>query len=489
MSFPAFFQGVTVNLFVLLGFIAFGVLVRELCSSRQRQVRVWQAGSLYGIMAFVAMLVPAVTAPGLIFDCRAGVIGAGALLGGPVTAAVSLPLPVVYRVIVGGAGTAPGVLEMILPAALGSAVHVWLRRRGLDWSVGRLVAASAGVGLISNGVVVAAVFLVWPALATEVGTNGYLILVLLNAPLSMALLSTLIWLEGAHYRAMGALADSERRMLHSQKMAAVGQLSRRIAHSFVNVLTTVMGHARLAREHADEPDTVADLMESVTSDVERVSSLTGELLAFSSPGSMRLRRMNLRRCLAGVEHILMETVGPEVKIEFDIRGKVGTVKVDPDRIEQAVVHMAVNASEAMGGQGTLTISVYRETPGKAERQRLQAGIHVKDRHMGAFGVIAVRDTGCGMKPETAERIFEPFFTTKKDRRNAGLGLATVYNIVQQHNGCIDVRTAYGQGTTFFIYLPIAGAKEARAGTGPAGHGESEACPQGAVVSDGRGAVE
>jgi signal transduction histidine kinase len=133
---------------------------------------------------------------------------------------------------------------------------------------------------------------------------------------------------------------------------------------------------------------------------------------------------------------------------------VGRVDLDPDRIEQAVVHLAINASEAMSGAGKLRITVRRADLSEAERRRLQATAGESDFHNGPFALLAVQDTGCGMSEEVASRLFEPFFTTKAHRENAGLGLATVYNIIRAHNGYIEVKTQPGRGTTFLIYMPV-----------------------------------
>jgi len=239
------------------------------------------------------------------------------------------------------------------------------------------------------------------------------------------------------------LAETERRMLGSQKMAAIGQLAYRVAHTMLNALTVIQNRAELTKADPRSPKRVVANMDEVIRTVGTVSNLMGELVAFAIPDALRLRQMRLDTCLEGVERLLGKTIGEEVTI-------------DPNRIEQLIVHLAINAVEAVAGRGQITISTYEISLSEEERTRLMAGLPACERHQGRFAVLEVRDTGCGMTAETAGRIFEPFFTTKADRKNAGLGLPTVYAIVQQHHGFIDVQTQPGCGSTFLIYLPVTG---------------------------------
>jgi signal transduction histidine kinase len=243
-------------------------------------------------------------------------------------------------------------------------------------------------------------------------------------------------------------------MLHSQKMAAVGQLARKVAHSFTNALTGIRGNADLARCDEGTTSEVKQLMDLIIASADRLARLTGDLLAFSSPGSLRVHRLDLGKCIQGIERMLRETLGPSIQMWIETESGVGRVDLDPDRIEQAVVHLAINASEAMSGAGKLRITVRRADLSEAERRRLQATAGESDFHNGPFALLAVQDTGCGMSEEVASRLFEPFFTTKAHRENAGLGLATVYNIIRAHNGYIEVKTQPGRGTTFLIYMPV-----------------------------------
>ncbi|MFC1462872.1 ATP-binding protein [Verrucomicrobiota bacterium] len=448
-----FLSGAVVNLFVLFGFVTLCALMRDVSEKRQRKVAAWEIGLLFGVMAVVAMLAAVETPEGMIFDCRAGVIGAGALLAGPLAALVSVPLPCAYRWLLGGEGALPGVMEVILPAIFGSICHLWLRRRHNTFSLSHVLLASLLTGLGANVFIFAFVMVHMPDSTGEMGLPGA-ILILLNAPVSMALLSTLVQLEKKHFEAVESLADSERRMLHSQKMAAVGQLSRKVAHTFANALTTILGSAQMVKDGSIDEASEKHLMGDVIETVGRLSYLTTELLSFSTPGSLRLRQMPLSKGTVGIRQFLGNSLPAGIEIVMEADKNAGDAMIDPDRIEQAILHMAVNAAEAMEGKGRLTVGVLCANLTDYEKEVLQAGIHGKDRHSGDFALLSVEDTGKGMDQEIVSRIFEPFFTTKEKRENVGLGLSTVYNIVQQHHGCIDVISRVGHGTTFLIYLPV-----------------------------------
>jgi len=453
MDLSQFLKDAVVNLFVLLGFVTLCALMRDVSEKRQRKTAFWEIGLLFGVMAVVAMLAAVETPQGMIFDCRAGVIGAGALLAGPWAAMASIILPCAYRIYVAGPGMVPGVLEIVLAAVFGSLCNLSLRRRYAALRLSHVLVASLLTGCATNVSIFAFVMMYLPSGTQEFGLAGTA-LILLNAPVSMALLATLIQLERKHFDAVDSIADSERRMLHSQKMAAVGQLSRKVAHTFANSLTTILGSAQMVKDGSIDEASEKHLMDDVIDTVGRLSYLTTELLSFATPGSLRLRRMPLSKGIVGIRQFLASSLAADVEIVVEADKNGGEVMLDHDRIEQAILHMAVNASEAMDGRGRLTIGVAHADLTDYEKDVLQAGIHKKDRHEGDFAVLSVEDTGRGMDQETVSRIFEPFFTTKEKRENVGLGLSTVYNIVQQHHGCIDVISRVGHGSTFLIYLPV-----------------------------------
>jgi PAS domain S-box-containing protein len=197
MTFTAFATGAIVNLFMLLGFVALFSMARRWPLIRLRSLPSWANGFLFGGMALLAMLVPSMTGPGVMFDCRSGIIGTGALLGGPVSALTSILFPCLYRLHIGGLGLVPGLLEIILPATLGSACHWWCQRREQGFTVRRAVMNSLIVGFSANGLIVTFIVLFMPRqeLLLEIGST---LLVVLNGPISMALFSALLVLEKQH---------------------------------------------------------------------------------------------------------------------------------------------------------------------------------------------------------------------------------------------------------------------------------------------------
>jgi signal transduction histidine kinase len=446
-------QGVVVNLFVLLGFAALCAMVGAHAAKLGRTIPAWTNGLLFGFMAVVTMLVPVRTAPGVIFDCRSGVIGTAALMGGPLAALMSLPLPCGYRLLLGGSGTLPGMCELILPAIFGSLLHLRLRRYQESLHLGQIVAASLCVTIATNATILALITFCMSNHAIEVGPAAALLLTT-NTVASMSLLSALITLERQHFLAVAKIADSERRMLHSQKMAALGQLAGKVAHDFLNALTAILGNAQMAKDQTAGTPRVVALMDDIIATVARIAHFSGELMAFSMPSPPRTQRLALSTCFVGIEQILARTLGAEISVAFQADPAAGIVEMDPELLQQAIVHLAVNAGEAMSGRGRLIIAVAPANLSAVESERLQAGVRAENRHRGPFALLSVQDTGCGMTPDTVSRIFEPFFTTKKNRRNAGLGLCTVYNIVQQHGGHLDVQSEPGHGATFLIYLPV-----------------------------------
>jgi len=453
MNSVEFARGVLVNLCVLLALAAVIGIFRGWSRRLQRKVAAWQMGALFGIMAVVAMVFPVITRGGMIFDCRSGVIGTAAFLGGPVAALAAVPLPLLYRATLGGGGMWFGLLEIILPALLGSACYPFRGRPGEGPSLLRLLVASLFVGLASNAIIMSAVVDFRPDSAVEIGFGGTL-LVLFGTTICMALLGSLMLLEQAHIEAIEALAESESRARHSQKMAAIGQLSRKITHNFMNTLSAILGHAQLAQAKLDNPDEAREQLAYVVDRVHRASALAGELLAFANPSAPKTRRLDLSKCIVGVREMLSRSIGSEVDVVIDANRSAGTVEADPEQVEQAVVHLVVNAAEAISGSGRIVVSVRPARISTRERNRLQAGIKEPDRHRNPFALLSVSDTGEGMSAETCARIFEPFFTTRTGKQNAGLGLATVYGIAQLHDALIDVQSTPGEGTTMLLYFPV-----------------------------------
>ncbi|MHB8810964.1 MAG: ATP-binding protein [Desulfobulbaceae bacterium] len=236
----------------------------------------------------------------------------------------------------------------------------------------------------------------------------------------------------------------EDQLRHSQKMEAIGRLSGGMAHDFNNILTAIMGFSELGMVSARESDPLRDKFVSILEASKRGAELTRQLLAFSRKQVVAPQAINLNAIITNFSRMLHRMVGEDVELHLVCRPGIGNIKADPGQIEQVLMNLAVNAREAMPGGGKLTITT--------DMQSLPYHDLVPQGEDGAgFVRLSVTDTGHGIREEDRKRIFEPFFTTKS--QGTGLGLATVYSIVKQHGGVIEVESTPGQGTTFLLYFP------------------------------------
>ena len=261
-----------------------------------------------------------------------------------------------------------------------------------------------------------------------------------------------LWFYGR--RAVIVLANdvTERRRLEeqfrqTQRMEAVGQLAGGVAHDFNNLLTVITGYCELLFHTLT--DRTADLrrVQEIHRAASRAASLTRQLLAFSRKQVLEPRVLDLDEVVQGMVPMLSRLLGEQVTLNAPRALLLGRVKADPGQVEQVVMNLAINARDAMPGGGALTIAL--------DNVELQAAVRGADTGLrsGPHVMLAVGDTGCGMDAATRARIFEPFFTTKEVGKGTGLGLATVYGIVQQSDGAIQVESEPGRGSTFRIYLP------------------------------------
>jgi PAS domain S-box-containing protein len=243
--------------------------------------------------------------------------------------------------------------------------------------------------------------------------------------------------------------DSEReeQLLQSQKMEAVGRLAGGVAHDFNNLLTVILGYGDLAIRRARGDVELVELITQMKSAGDRAATLTRQLLAFSRKQMMKPKQLNLNVVVAELGKMLHRLIGEDVVIALELESALGSVRADPGQIEQVIVNLAVNARDAMPEGGKLTIETIN-----VDVDASYASTHV-DVRPGPYVRLAVADTGCGMDEATRAQIFEPFFTTKEQGKGTGLGLSTVYGIVKQSDGWLDVESAPGTGTTFAIYLP------------------------------------
>jgi two-component system cell cycle sensor histidine kinase/response regulator CckA len=251
------------------------------------------------------------------------------------------------------------------------------------------------------------------------------------------------------------LDDTERKNLreqlsHSQKMEAVGRLAGGLAHDFNNLLTVVLGYSQVLLPRLQDPQLVR-CAEQIKQAGDRAAALTGQLLTFSRRQVSHPEELDLNAVLEGLSAMLKGLVGDRVELVILPGRGLGRVRADLGQVEQVIMNLAVNARDAMPDGGKLTLAlanVRLDAPSACSPVELKPGDYV---------MLTVGDTGLGIASETLPRIFEPFFTTKEKGKGTGLGLSLVYGIVTQSDGCIDVQSASGQGTTFRIYLPRVGS--------------------------------
>jgi PAS domain S-box-containing protein len=254
----------------------------------------------------------------------------------------------------------------------------------------------------------------------------------------------------------------EEQLHHAAKMEAVGRLAGGVAHDFNNLLTIINGYTELLLETPASEIKPGAFLKEIKDAGERAASLTRQLLAFSRRQVLAPRALDLNGVVSNVEKMLRRLIGEDVELRTVLDPSLGRIKADPGQIEQVIMNLAVNARDAMPSGGILTIET-----SNVELDQTFARSHVGVKP-GPHVMLKVGDTGVGMTVETKARIFEPFFTTKEKGKGTGLGLATVYGIVQQSEGVIWVDSELGQGTVFKISLPAVSEIPA-----PEGHAKTE----------------
>jgi PAS domain S-box-containing protein len=265
----------------------------------------------------------------------------------------------------------------------------------------------------------------------------------------------------------------ESELRQAQKMEAVGQLAAGVAHDFNNILTIIQGHASLQMSLAGLDPDVVDSFRHIASAAERAANLTRQLLAFSRKQVMQQRRLDLNGLVRQISAVLPRLIGEHIRLITDLTPDLPAVFADDCNMEQIVLNLAVNARDAMPAGGTLTVRTEDVTVDDAHLSLVPEAVS------GRYVCLSVRDTGIGMDLKTRSHIFEPFFTTKDIGKGTGMGLATVYGIVKQHDGWLEVESESGEGSTFKIYLPVSEEGEEEPETsavafspGPAGAGRT-----------------
>jgi signal transduction histidine kinase len=280
-------------------------------------------------------------------------------------------------------------------------------------------------------------------------------------------------IQAAERRADEQKARLEAQLWQAQKLEAVGQLAGGVAHDFNNLLTVQFGHLNLLQEAHDLPADVRESLSEIEKSATMAARLTRQLLAFSRRQILQITRLDLNAVLDHILSMLRRVLREDISLELKMAADPLWVDADAGMMEQVVMNLVVNARDAMPAGGRLTLAT----------EALDVSAEALPAHAecgpGRYVRLSVTDTGQGMDADTRERLFEPFFTTKAPGQGTGLGLATVYGIVTQHKGWIDVESTQGEGTTFRVYYPEAtdpgdsqAETEKALQLAPRGHGET-----------------
>ena len=241
--------------------------------------------------------------------------------------------------------------------------------------------------------------------------------------------------------------ELEQQLIQAQKMEAVGRLAGGVAHDFNNMLAVIGGYSELLLMNAPPGHSMNAPLEQIRKAGDRAAKLTQQLLAFSRKQILQPQVLNLNDVVLGVDRMLRRLIGADIELVTLSEPGVRKIEADPGQVEQVLLNLAVNARDAMPQGGKMTIQT-RSVFVDEEIAACEPGAR-----SGPYVLLTVTDTGCGMNAETLERIFEPFYTTKDLGKGTGLGLSTVYGIVSQSDGFIQVESAPQEGTTFRIYFP------------------------------------
>jgi PAS domain S-box-containing protein len=236
-------------------------------------------------------------------------------------------------------------------------------------------------------------------------------------------------------------------LLQAQKMEAIGQLAGGVAHDFNNMLSVILGYAELIKSSLSPEDELFKDVVEIEKAAGHSRDVTRQLLAFSRKQIISPKTVNLNKLIAGTQKTLSRLIGELIDLNFHPGSDLGNIRFDPSQIDQILVNLSVNARDAMPDGGRLTIET---TNVDLDEAYCRANIECRP---GGYVLLSVSDNGSGMEKETLSHIFEPFFTTKSLGKGTGLGLATVYGIVKQNGGFINVYSEAGRGTTFKIYIP------------------------------------
>ena len=262
----------------------------------------------------------------------------------------------------------------------------------------------------------------------------------------------------------------QEQLAQTLKMESVGRLAGGVAHDFNNMLSVILGYTEIVLDKIDSSDPIHDDLQQIFDAAKRSAEITQQLLAFARKQTIAPRKLNLNETLEGMLRMLRRLIGEDVNLVWSPKTELKEIWLDPSQLNQILANLCINSRDAITGVGKITIETGMTTFDE-EYCADHAGFHPGD-----FVFLAVSDDGCGMDKTTLEKIFEPFFTTKEEGHGTGLGLSTVYGIVKQNDGFINVYSEPGHGTTFKIYFPaFVGSVEVTpviAAESSLGHGET-----------------
>jgi two-component system cell cycle sensor histidine kinase/response regulator CckA len=247
-------------------------------------------------------------------------------------------------------------------------------------------------------------------------------------------------------RDVTAHKELEEQLRQAQKMEAIGQLAGGIAHDFNNILTTITGYSELLLDALDDDDPNHRHAARIRQASERATRLTSQLLDYARRRLLVPEELDVNLVVANMGRMLRPLIGEHIDVRLALDPRAGGAKADRSGIEQVIMNLAVNARDALGAGGTLTLATELVTLDEAQAKHA-------DLSAGRYVAIVATDDGEGMDSATRSRVFEPFFTTKRVGKGTGLGLSTVYGIVKQSGGGITVDSELGRGTRFRVYLP------------------------------------
>jgi two-component system cell cycle sensor histidine kinase/response regulator CckA len=244
-----------------------------------------------------------------------------------------------------------------------------------------------------------------------------------------------------------SLVDAQQEVLQANKMDTVGRLVGGVVHDFNNLLTIILGYGELVLEESAASSASRDLVSQVLDAGKRAAGLTRQLLGFCRKEAAEPIAVNLNAHIAEMQKMIGRLIGEQIVLSTNLAADAGYVRFAPAHLEQVIMNLVVNARDAMPNGGQLKIQTQFVESGDRELRRFSRA------PLGRYALLSVSDSGCGMDQTTRKRIFEPFFTTKVRDKGTGMGLATVFELLADYEGRIEVESSPGRGTTFFVLLP------------------------------------